>query len=144
MVLAGAFPFHTPYRCPNECCTGMPPLHSVPTREVQYRPITFDCTVRQQHGAGIMPGGERKGRRARRRVRRFCCITRMQMVRFLIDALFQHNYPVVQDGYILIALVMLLGNLLVDVAYVSLNLHGRYRSVVGLIVRGAMARKGFV
>jgi hypothetical protein len=41
----------------------------------------------------------------------------------------------------LIALVILLGNLLVDVVYVSLPLYGRYQSVVGLIARGAMARK---
>jgi len=66
----------------------------------------------------------------------------MQMVRFLVDAIFQRDYSVVQDAHMLIALVMLLGNLLVDVAYVFSNLHVRYQSVVGLIARGAMARKG--
>ena len=43
----------------------------------------------------------------------------------------------------LIAWFMLLGNLLVDVAYVFLNLHVRYQSVVGLMAGGAIARKGF-
>jgi hypothetical protein len=85
-----------------------------------------------------------KGRRALQRALRFCCVTIMKMVRFLVDAIFQRVYPVVQDVHMLIALVMLLGNLLVDVAYASLNLHGRYQSVGGLIVRGAMARKGFI
>jgi ABC-type dipeptide/oligopeptide/nickel transport system permease component len=66
----------------------------------------------------------------------------MKMVRFLIDAIFQRDYPVVQDVYMLITLSMLLGHLLVDVAYVSLNLHVRYQSVVGLMARGAIARKG--
>jgi|RhiMetdeSRZDD1v2_1073273.scaffolds.fasta_scaffold31670_4 hypothetical protein len=119
-------------------------MHSGPTSEVQYRPLTFDCTVRQQHGAGIMRGGERKGRRARRRVRRFYCVTLKKMVRFLVDAIFQRDYPVVLDVHMLMALVMLLGNLLVDVLYLSLNLHVRYQSAVGLMARGAIARKGFV
>ena len=66
----------------------------------------------------------------------------MQMVRFLVDAIFQRDYPVGQDVHMLIALFILLGNLLVDVAYVSLNLHVRYQSVVGLMERGATARKG--
>jgi ABC-type dipeptide/oligopeptide/nickel transport system permease component len=66
----------------------------------------------------------------------------MQMVRFLVDAIFQRDYPVGQDMHMLIALFILLGNLLVDVAYVPLNLHVRYQSVVGLMERGAMARKG--
>ena len=66
----------------------------------------------------------------------------MQMVRFLVDAIFQGDYPVGQDVHMLIALFILLRNLLVDVAYVSLNLHVRYQSVVGLMERGAMARKG--
>jgi ABC-type dipeptide/oligopeptide/nickel transport system permease component len=66
----------------------------------------------------------------------------MKMVRFLIDAIFQRDYPVVQDVYMLSTLSMLLGHLLVDVAYVSLNLHVRYQSVVGLMARGAIARKG--
>jgi ABC-type dipeptide/oligopeptide/nickel transport system permease component len=64
----------------------------------------------------------------------------MKMVRFLVDAIFQRVYPVVQDVHILIALVILLRYLLMDAAYVSLNLHGRYQSVVGLIARGAIAR----
>jgi ABC-type dipeptide/oligopeptide/nickel transport system permease component len=66
----------------------------------------------------------------------------MQMVRFLVDAIFQRDYPVGQDVHMLIALFILLGNLLVDVAYVPLNLHVRYQFVVGLMERGAMARKG--
>ena len=117
-------------------------MHSVPTREVQYRPITFDCTVRWQHGVRIMLGGEGKGRRVRQRARRFCCVTISEMVRFLVDAIFQRDYPVVQDIYVLIALVILLGHLLVDVAYVSLQLHVRYQSSVGLIACGAVVKKG--
>jgi len=66
----------------------------------------------------------------------------MKMARFLVDAISQRDYSVVQDVHILIALCILLGNLLVDVAYVSLNLHVRYQSVVGLMARGAIARKG--
>jgi len=42
----------------------------------------------------------------------------------------------------LIALFILLGNMLADVAYVSLNLHVRYQSVVGLMEPVAMAGKG--
>jgi ABC-type dipeptide/oligopeptide/nickel transport system permease component len=65
------------------------------------------------------------------------------MVRFLVDAIFQRDYPVMQDMHMLMALFILLGSLRVDVVYVSLNLHVRYQSVVGLIARGAIARKGF-
>ena len=118
-------------------------MHSVPTSEGQYRPVTFACTVRRQHGARIVLRGEGKGRRARQRARRFCCITIMKMVRFLVDAMFQRDYPVAQDVHMLIAWFMLLGHLLVDVACVSLNLHVGYQSVVGLIARGAIARKDF-
>jgi len=39
-------------------------------------------------------------------------------------------------------LVILLGHLLVDVAYVSLNLHVWCQSIVGLIACGAVVRKG--
>jgi hypothetical protein len=106
-------------------------MHSVPTREVQYRPITFDCTVRWQHSVRIMLGGAGKGRRVRQRVRRFCCVTLMQMVRFLVDAIFQRDYPVGQAVHSLIALFLLLGHLLVDVAYVSLQLHVRYQRLSG-------------
>jgi ABC-type dipeptide/oligopeptide/nickel transport system permease component len=67
----------------------------------------------------------------------------MPMVRFLVDAIFQRDYPVGQDVHMLIALVILLGHLLVNVAYVPLNLHVRYQSVVGLMARGAITRKGF-
>jgi hypothetical protein len=67
----------------------------------------------------------------------------MRTVRFLVDAIFQRDYPVVQDAHRLIALSILLGNLLVDVTYVSLNLHFWYQSVIGLMARGAIARKGF-
>jgi ABC-type dipeptide/oligopeptide/nickel transport system permease component len=66
----------------------------------------------------------------------------MKMIRFLVDAIFQRDYPVVQDVRMLIALFFLLGHLFVDVAFVSLNLRVRYRSAVGLIACGAMARKG--
>ena len=66
----------------------------------------------------------------------------MKMARFLVDAISQRDYSVVQDVHILIALCILLGNLLVDVVHVSLNLHVRYQSVVGLMARGAIARKG--
>ena len=66
----------------------------------------------------------------------------MKMLRFLVDAIFQRDYPVGQGVRILIALFMLLGDLLVDVVSVSLNLRVRYRSAVGLIACGAMARKG--
>jgi hypothetical protein len=48
----------------------------------------------------------------------------------------------VQDIHVLIALVIRLGHLLVDVAYVSLHLHVRYQSTVGLIACGAAVRKG--
>ena len=64
------------------------------------------------------------------------------MVRFLVDAIFQRDYPVGQDVHSLIALFLLLGHLLVDVAYVSLQLHVRYQSMVGLIACGAVVRKG--
>jgi ABC-type dipeptide/oligopeptide/nickel transport system permease component len=64
------------------------------------------------------------------------------MVRFLIDAIFQRDYPVVHDVYMLIAWFIPMGHLLVDVVYVSLNLDVRYQSVVGLMARGAIARKG--
>ena len=67
----------------------------------------------------------------------------MKMARFLVDAIFQRDYSVVQDVHILIALCILLGNLLVDVTYVSLNPRIRYQSVVGLTARGAIAREGF-
>jgi hypothetical protein len=53
----------------------------------------------------------------------------MKMVRFLVDAILQRDYPVAQDVHSLITLFMLLGNLLVDVTYVSLNLYLRYQSV---------------
>jgi hypothetical protein len=36
-------------------------MHSVPTSAVQYRPMTFDCTVRWQHDA---EGSVRAARRA--------------------------------------------------------------------------------
>src|SRR5256885_15303652 len=52
------------------------------------------------------------------------------------------TYPVVQDVHMLIALVILLGHLLVDVAYVSLQLHVRHQSIVGLIACGAVVMKG--
>ena len=90
----------------------------------------------------IILGGAGKGRRVRQRARRFCCVTLMQMVRFLVDAIFQRDYPVGQDIHVLIALVILLGHLLVDVAYVSLQLRVRYQSIVGLIACGAVVRKG--
>jgi hypothetical protein len=89
-----------------------------------------------------MLGGEGKGRRVRQRARRFCCVTIIEMVRFLVDAIFQRDYPVGQDVHSLIALFLLLGHLLVDVAYVSLQLHVRYQSMVGLIACGAVVRKG--
>src|SRR5262249_55825972 len=135
------FPSLPPDRHPDERCTGMIPMPSVPTSAEQYRPVAFACTVKRQQGARIILGGEGKGRRVRQRARRFCCVTIMKMVRFLVDAIFQRVYPVVRDVPMLIALVILLGNLLVDVAYVSLHLYDRYQSVVGLIARGAMARK---
>ena len=66
------------------------------------------------------------------------------MVRFLVDALFQRDYPVVQPRHMLIAWCILLGNLLVTVVYVSLQRHVRYQSVAGIITRAAIARKGFL
>ena len=42
----------------------------------------------------------------------------MKMARFLVDAISQRDYFVVQDVHILITLFILLGNLLVDVVYV--------------------------
>ena len=63
------------------------------------------------------------------------------MVRFLVDAIFQRDYPVVQHRHMLIAWCILLGNLLVTVVYVSLKRHVRYQSVVGIIARAAIARK---
>jgi ABC-type dipeptide/oligopeptide/nickel transport system permease component len=66
------------------------------------------------------------------------------MVRFLVDALFQRDYPVVQHIHMLIAWCMLLGNLLVTVVYVSLKRHVRYQSVVGIIAPAVIARKGFL
>ena len=54
----------------------------------------------------------------------------MKRVRFLVDAIFQRDYPVVQDVHSLIALFFLLGNLLVYVIYVSLDPRIRYQSVV--------------
>jgi hypothetical protein len=90
-----------------------------------------------------MLGGDVKGRRGRQRARRFCCVTLIQMVCFLVDAIFQRDYPVVQDAHMLIAWCIPLQNLLVDIADVSLNLHARYQSIVGIMARGAIARKDF-
>jgi ABC-type dipeptide/oligopeptide/nickel transport system permease component len=66
------------------------------------------------------------------------------MVRFLVDALFQRDYPEVQLRHMLIAWCILLGNLLVAVVYVSLKRHVRYQSVADIIARAAIARKGFL
>ena len=63
------------------------------------------------------------------------------MVRFLVDAIFQRDYPVVQHIHMLIAWCILLGNLLVTVVYISLKRHVRYQSVVGIIAPAAIARK---
>ena len=68
----------------------------------------------------------------------------MKMVRFLVDALFQRDYPGVQHRHMLIAWCMLLGNILVPIVYVSLKRHVRYQSVVDIITRAAIARKGFL
>jgi ABC-type dipeptide/oligopeptide/nickel transport system permease component len=66
------------------------------------------------------------------------------MVRFLVDALFQRDYPVVQYIDMLIAWCMLLGNLLVAVVSISLHRHVRYQFAVGLIAHAAIAWKGFL
>jgi ABC-type dipeptide/oligopeptide/nickel transport system permease component len=66
------------------------------------------------------------------------------MVRFLVDAIFQPVYPVVQDVHMPIAWCILLGSLLVDVIHIFLHLYMRYQSVVGLMARGAITRKGFL
>ena len=75
----------------------------VPIREGQYRPLTFDCTVRRHHGVSIVLGGEGKGRRARQRAQRCRRVTLIEMIRFLVDATLQRDYPVVQDAHMLIA-----------------------------------------
>ena len=64
--------------------------------------------------------------------------------RFLVDAISQRDYPVVQGVHLLIASIVLLINLLVDVTYASLDPRIWYQSVVCLTVRGAIAREGFL
>jgi hypothetical protein len=51
----------------------------------------------------IVLGGEGKGRRARQRAQRCRCVTLIEMIRFLVDATLQRDYPVVQDAHMLIA-----------------------------------------
>lgn len=66
------------------------------------------------------------------------------MVRFLVDAIFQRDYPGVQHRHILIAWCILLGNLLVTIVYVSLKRHVRDQSVADIIARAAIAKKDFL
>jgi len=66
------------------------------------------------------------------------------MVRFLVDAIFQRDYAVVRHRHMLMAWCLLLGNLLMTVVSISLKRHVRYESVAGSIARAAIARKDFL
>jgi hypothetical protein len=65
----------------------------------------------------------------------------MKMVRFLVDAIFQRDYPVVHARHLLLAWCMLLRDLLVAVIYGSVHRDIRYPSVVGLIARALLQGK---
>ena len=64
--------------------------------------------------------------------------------RFLIDAISQHDYPVVQGVHLLLVSLMLPVTLLVDVTYASLDPASGINNVVGLTARGVIAREGFL